>query len=107
MVITEDMQVAILKVLAAAWTPAYDGDGQVRDGVWVADIIGLLDLDSWPGGMRIIVRKHWPIRAHNCGSPTSTGTGSPLRHRCQERPVRRPGAAAPPAGTVRGPHPVR
>ena len=32
MTITEDIQAAIGKVPAAAWTPAYDGDGQVRDG---------------------------------------------------------------------------
>ena len=40
--------------------PAYDGDGQVRDGAWVADITGLVDLDTWPGGMRLIVRKERP-----------------------------------------------
>ena len=60
MTITEDMQAAILKVPADAWTPAYDGDGQVRDGAWVADITGLLDLSSWPAGMRVIVRKEHP-----------------------------------------------
>jgi len=32
MTITEDIQQAIGKVPAAAWTPAYDGDGQVREG---------------------------------------------------------------------------
>src|SRR6266540_1645396 len=42
------------------WTPAYDGDGQVRDGAWVADVTGLLDLRSWPKGMRVIVRKERP-----------------------------------------------
>jgi hypothetical protein len=42
------------------WTPAYDGDGQVRDGAWVADVTGLLDLRSWPVGMRVIVRKERP-----------------------------------------------
>ena len=26
------------------WTPAYDADGQVRDGAWVAEVTGLLDL---------------------------------------------------------------
>ena len=57
MTITEDMQDAILKVPADAWTPAYDADEQVRDGAWVADITGLLDLSSWPAGMRVIVRK--------------------------------------------------
>ncbi len=60
MTITEDMQEAILKVPAQSWTPACDGDGQARDGAWVADITGLLDLGSWPGGMRLIVRKERP-----------------------------------------------
>lgn len=43
-----------------AWTPAYDGDGEIRDGAWVADVTGLLDLKSWPAGMRVIVRKERP-----------------------------------------------
>jgi hypothetical protein len=60
MTITEDMQAAIGKVPASSWTPAYDGDGQVRDGAWVADITGLLDLSGWPAGMRVIVRKERP-----------------------------------------------
>ena len=60
MTITEAIAEAIGKVPADAWTPAYDGDGQVRDGAWVADITGLLDLDSWPAGMRVIVRKERP-----------------------------------------------
>jgi hypothetical protein len=60
MTITEDVQAAILKVPAGSWTPAYDGDGQVRDGARVADIPGLLCLSSWPAGMRVIVRKERP-----------------------------------------------
>jgi hypothetical protein len=60
MTVTEDMQAAVLKVPARSWTPAYDGDGQVRDGAWVADITGLLDLSSWPAGMRVIVRRERP-----------------------------------------------
>ena len=60
MTITEDMQDAIRKIPAESWTPAYDGDGQVRDGAWVADITGMLDLSSWPAGMRVIVRKERP-----------------------------------------------
>jgi hypothetical protein len=60
MTITEAIADAIGKVPAGAWTPAYDGDGEVRDGAWVADITGLLDLDSWPSGMRVIVRKERP-----------------------------------------------
>jgi hypothetical protein len=60
MVITQEMQDAVLKVPADAWTPAYDGDGKVREGAWVADITGMLNLDTWPAGMRVIVRKERP-----------------------------------------------
>jgi len=60
MTITEDIQAAIGTVPAAAWTPACDGDGDVRDGAWVADITGLVNLESWPAGMRVIVRKERP-----------------------------------------------
>jgi Transposase DDE domain group 1 len=60
MTISEDVQDAIRKVPADSWTPAYDGEGQVRDGAWVADITGLLDLSSWQAGMRVIVRKERP-----------------------------------------------
>ena len=60
MTITGDIQAAIGKVPASAWTPAYGGGGEVRDGAWVADITGLLDLDGWPAGMRVIVRKERP-----------------------------------------------
>jgi len=58
--ITEDMQEAILAVPAGAWTAAYDGDGQVRPGAWIAEITGMLDLASWPRGMRVIIRKDRP-----------------------------------------------
>ena len=58
--VAEDTQTAILKVPADSWTPGYDGDGRVRDGAWVADITGMLDLSSWPAGMRVIVRKERP-----------------------------------------------
>ena len=45
---------------AGVWTPAYDADGEVRDGAWVAELTGLLDLTGWPTGMRVIVRKERP-----------------------------------------------
>jgi hypothetical protein len=60
MTITAAIGDAISKVPAAGWTPAYDGDGQVRKGAWVADITGLLELGDWPAGMRVIVRKERP-----------------------------------------------
>ena len=45
---------------AQAWTPAYDADGQVRPGAWVAELTGLFDLAGWPDGMRLIVRRERP-----------------------------------------------
>jgi hypothetical protein len=45
---------------ASVWTPAYHADGVVRDGAWVAELTGLLDLTGWPPGMRVIARKERP-----------------------------------------------
>ncbi|MBM7848105.1 IS1380 family transposase [Arthrobacter roseus] len=42
------------------WSKAYDSDGFERDGAWVADITGMLNLSSWPAGMRVIVGKEVP-----------------------------------------------
>jgi hypothetical protein len=36
------------------------GPGAGPVAAWVADITGLLDLDGWPAGMRVIVRKERP-----------------------------------------------
>jgi hypothetical protein len=60
MTFADGMQAAILKVPAKSWAPAYGGNGQARDGAWVADITAMLDLSSWPPGMRVIVRKERP-----------------------------------------------
>jgi Transposase DDE domain group 1 len=47
-------------ILADVWTPAYDAEQSPRDGAWVAELTGLLDLSGWPAGMRVIVRKERP-----------------------------------------------
>jgi hypothetical protein len=60
MTITDDMHDAILKIPARAWTPAYNSDRQVRDGAWVAELTGMLNLAAWPSGIRVIVRKERP-----------------------------------------------
>jgi hypothetical protein len=55
---------SIQKTLAAipqtAWEPAYDADGQVRPGAWVAELTDAFDLSGWPPGMRLIIRKERP-----------------------------------------------
>ena len=104
MTITEPVAEAIGKVPAEAWTPAYDGDGQIRDGAWVADITGLLGLKDWPAGMRLIVRKERPhpgaqlrftdvdghrFTAFATGTKKGQLAGLELRHRrrarCEDR----------------------
>jgi Transposase DDE domain group 1 len=50
----------LAKIPDQAWTPAYDAHDQVRDGAWVAELTGLIDLSGWPAGMRVIVGKERP-----------------------------------------------
>lgn len=42
------------------WHPALDGDDDFREGAWVAEATGMIDLDSWPAGSRLILRKERP-----------------------------------------------
>jgi hypothetical protein len=91
-----------------AWSPALDADGQVRDGAWVAELTGLLELGRWPTGMRVIARVERPhpgaqLRITDAdgnrvtafatntrpGGPTAQITDLELRHRhrarCEDR----------------------
>ena len=40
--------------------PAVDADEDVRDGAWVIDTTVIVDLTTWPAGMRLIIRKERP-----------------------------------------------
>jgi Transposase DDE domain group 1 len=51
---------AIRRLPDGAWTPAITADGELREHADVAEITGLLDLRSWPEGMRVIVRREHP-----------------------------------------------
>ena len=42
------------------WESALDADGQPREGAAVAEFTGILDLDGYPKGMRVIVRRERP-----------------------------------------------
>jgi hypothetical protein len=100
MTITEQIHTAILNVPPTGWTPAYDAERQVRDGAWVADITGMLELTGWPKGLRLIVRKErarpgaqlrvTDIDGHRCTAfATNTKRGQladlELRHRRRAR----------------------
>lgn len=50
----------LAKIPDEVWEVAVDSGGQVRDGAWVAELTGLLDLTGWPKGMRVIARKERP-----------------------------------------------
>ena len=51
---------AILGLSENAWTAAINTDGQPRDGAWVAELTGLVNLDGWPQGTRLICRRERP-----------------------------------------------
>jgi len=55
-----DVTDVLAMIPAHVWTPAYNADGGIRDGAWVAELTEVLDLTSWPKGMRVIARKERP-----------------------------------------------
>jgi hypothetical protein len=81
-----DFAPVLTKIPKTVWTEAYDSNGKVRDGAWVADVTGLMDCPGGHQGCGSSSAKNAPIPAHNCGSPTSTATGSP-RSSPTPRPV--------------------
>ena len=53
----EDFWANLAKVPEQAWTPALDAKGNPRQDAALVEITGMLDLEGWPPGMRIIVRR--------------------------------------------------
>ena len=95
-----DVHAALAQLPPAAWTPAYQARKpraaehgvqiEPRDGAWVAEATGLLDLSAWPPGTRLILRKERPhpgaqLRITDAdglrvtGFLTNTGHGGPAR----------------------------
>ncbi len=90
----------------ALQTPGRDGN-DVREGAWVAEATGMIDLGTWPEGSRLILRKERPhpgaqltftdvdghritailtnTPAHQPGIVTGQGAGLELRHRQHAR----------------------
>jgi hypothetical protein len=42
------------------WEPAIQTDGGIRDGAWVVDVTGMLDLSAWPAGAQVVLRAERP-----------------------------------------------
>ncbi len=58
--ITEKVRDAIVLLPATAWTTALKADGEPRESGDVAEVTNLLNLDGWPQGMRVILRREHP-----------------------------------------------
>lgn len=54
------IQAVVDQIPGQAWESAIDRDGGIRDGAWVADITGMLELSTWPEGATVIVRAERP-----------------------------------------------
>ena len=58
--VTQEVRDAIVELEDDEWWDAIDGDDELREGAWVAEVTEMLDLCSWPTGSRVIVRKERP-----------------------------------------------
>jgi hypothetical protein len=58
--LTETVRTAILETPEDAWVPALDQNGSVRENGEVVEITDRLDLNTWPNGSRLIVRRERP-----------------------------------------------
>ncbi len=58
--INQTVREQILALGEAAWIPVVNQDGELREGAWVTELTGLLDLSSWPSGTRLICRRERP-----------------------------------------------
>jgi hypothetical protein len=85
-----DFAERLAKIPAPVWTPAYNSDGEIREGAWVAEVTGLLNLDSWPTGMRVIARKErsTPPRSPATHHRRRRHAGHRVRHQHHPRRTR-------------------
>jgi hypothetical protein len=58
--VTWRIQQIVDAIPEACWHPAVQTDGDLREGAWVAEATSLIDLDDWPDGSRLILRKERP-----------------------------------------------
>jgi len=58
--LTEPVREALLTLEESAWAPALGQDGEPRDGAWVTELTGRVNLPDWPEGTRLICRRERP-----------------------------------------------
>ena len=54
------IQRAVDLIPESCWVPAVNTDDSIREGAWVAEATGMVDLSAWPAGVRLILRKERP-----------------------------------------------
>ena len=98
--LTQDMVDRIALIPDRAWTAAVNSDRSPRDGAWVTDATGVLRLNGWPAGMRVLVRAERPhpgaqlrftdvdgnrLTAFATNTPRGQHADLELRHRLRAR----------------------
>jgi len=58
--LTEPVRQALLGLQESAWQPAIEKNGQAREGAWVSELTGQVNLEGWPQGTRLICRRERP-----------------------------------------------
>ncbi|MFJ5726255.1 IS1380 family transposase [Streptomyces sp. NPDC093149] len=58
--VTAPVRRAIRALPEQVWQPALDADGTLRESAEVAELTGMVDLNDYPAGTRIIVRRERP-----------------------------------------------
>jgi hypothetical protein len=58
--VNSQVREALLLFQEEDWDEAIETDGRVRDGAWVAELTGLMDLSRWGEGARLICRRERP-----------------------------------------------
>ena len=70
---------ALLLAQEEDWEPAIETDGSRREGAWVIELTGLVDLDTWGEDIRLIARRERP---HPGAQLSLFDTMNEFRHQC-------------------------
>ncbi|MDQ6727674.1 MAG: IS1380 family transposase [Actinomycetota bacterium] len=70
---------ALMLVQEEDWSQAVEADGRARPGAWVTELTKLVDLGTWPAGVRLICRRERP---HPGAQLSLFDTSEGFRHTC-------------------------
>jgi hypothetical protein len=79
MAIDARVREALLLAQEEDWVRAIEANGEFRDGAWVTELTGLIDLSRWGDGVRLICRRERP---HPGAQLSLFDTLEGYRHQC-------------------------